>query len=90
VKLRYTARALRELNSALKYIGEASPQGADKVRTRMKAVSELLTRHPFIGANTDKPGVRRIHASPYPYAVLYRVRGEEVIIVSVRHGARSG
>lgn len=47
-----------------------------------------LTDHPEIGYQSDQLGVRIILAIPYPYRIYYRVRGEEIAIVHVRHTAR--
>jgi hypothetical protein len=33
---------------------------------------------------------QRIVATPYPYVVLYQVRAGEIVVRSIRHGARKG
>jgi plasmid stabilization system protein ParE len=35
-----------------------------------------------------KPGVRMITVRRYPYLIFYTVENNEVLIMSVRHGAR--
>lgn len=37
---------------------------------------------------TDKPGVRRVVPTPYPYVIYYRVTASEVVIMRFRHAAR--
>jgi toxin ParE1/3/4 len=88
VKLRYTLPARLELEAALNYIQEHSPQGAANVQARIKAVTELLLDHPYIGVATSEPGIRRLAVNPYPYVILYERLGDEIVIHSVRHGAR--
>lgn len=88
MKLLYTRRALRELNAVLDYIAIRSPQGAKNVNAQIKAVTDLLCDNPFLGTATDKPHIRRLVVTPYPYIIFYQPRKNEIIIRSVRHGAR--
>jgi plasmid stabilization system protein ParE len=46
VKLRYTRSGLADLEDVLAYISVRSPQGADRVQARIKAVTDLLLDHP--------------------------------------------
>jgi toxin ParE1/3/4 len=58
------------------------------VQERMQSLIELLMQHPYIGAPTTRPGIRRLVMSPYPYLVFYGPTGDEVVIHAVRHAAR--
>ena len=84
----FTTTALRQLDAILTYIGERSPQGADSVRLRLQSLFALLAEHPLIGRTTDRPGVRRLSAQPYPYAIFYRVSGSTVVVQRIRHVSR--
>jgi toxin ParE1/3/4 len=88
VRLRFTPRALSELDEVLTYIRERSPQGADRVQARIEAVTGLLVEYPWSGQPTSNPRVRRVLAAPYPYLVFYEATEDEIIIIGVRHGAR--
>jgi toxin ParE1/3/4 len=88
MKLRYSPSALADLESILAYIAERSPQGADKVHFRVRAVMDLLSQHPLMGARTEDPKIRRLILSPYPYLILYEPAEDEIIIRAVRHAAR--
>jgi toxin ParE1/3/4 len=90
VKLRFTLPARFELEAVLNYIEDRSPQGAAKVQARIKAVTELLLAHPFMGVATNERGIRRVAVNPYPYAIYYEPLGDKVVIHSIRHGARKG
>jgi len=46
VRLRYTRQALADLERLLDDIAVQSPQGAKRVQARLKAVIDLLPRHP--------------------------------------------
>jgi toxin ParE1/3/4 len=48
----------------------------------------LLARHPEIGRPGRVPGTRELIVSGSPYIVPYRIRGEEIEIITVLHAAR--
>lgn len=86
--LRFTKTALRQIDAALSYIAERSPQGYDSVRKQLSISLALVQQQPNIGAPTNRPGTRRLALSRYPYVIFYRVIGEDVVITRVRHTAR--
>ena len=88
MRLRYTLPALADLADILDYIADRSPQGAARVHSRIRAVTDMLLRYPPAGAVTDDPAIRRLTTTPYPYLIFYEATGDEVIIHAVRHGAR--
>ncbi|MBR1122639.1 type II toxin-antitoxin system RelE/ParE family toxin [Bradyrhizobium lablabi] len=88
MKLRYTLPALADLNSLLDYIAAASPQGAQRVQRRIQHVAGLLLSHPYIGARTDDPTIRRLTTAPYPFLIFYEVAEDEIVIHAIRHAAR--
>jgi toxin ParE1/3/4 len=88
MRLRYTEPALADLDSILDYIAARSPQGARSVQARLQKVIDLLLLYPRIGTPTAAPAIRRMTATPYPYLVFYEATADEIIIHSVRHGAR--
>jgi addiction module RelE/StbE family toxin len=88
VKLRFTKRAVRQIEEIIDAITLESPQGARRVRERMQSITTLLIEHPQIGQQTDVAGIRRMLVSPYPYLIFYRVTEDAVIVQRVRHAAR--
>jgi toxin ParE1/3/4 len=88
VKLRYTRRALAELDEILSFIEAQSPKGASSVKKRIEEVVELLVEHPQAGPLTSKGRLRRILAYPYPYLIYYQANEGEIVIHGIRHGAR--
>jgi len=89
VRLRYTLPALADLESILDYITAHSPQGAQRVQSRIQALTDLLLLHPHIGRRTNDPAIRRLAATPHPYLVFYETTETEIIIHAVRHAARN-
>jgi addiction module RelE/StbE family toxin len=88
VRVRFTLPALADLEEILDYIESRSPQGARRVRRRIEARIDLLAEQPLLGERTDDPTIRRLTTSPYPYLIFYEATDEEVIIHTIRHGAR--
>ena len=88
VNVRYTRRALAQIDRALTYVEERSPQGVAQIRDRLVALVALLEEYPHAGRTTSRPNVRRLLAHPYPYLMDYRVTSTEIIIMRFRHAAR--
>ena len=80
--------ALADLASILDYVADRSPRGAAHIHARIRAVTDLLLRYPRAGAVTDDPAIRRISTTPYPFFIFYEATEVEIIIHTVRHGAR--
>ena len=76
------------MTDILDYIEAHSPQGAERVKRRLKAAIDLLADHPESGRATNKGDLRRLVANPYPYLIFYRTDGTGIVIHGVRHAAR--
>jgi toxin ParE1/3/4 len=88
LKLRYTPKALAELDEILSYITERSPQGARHVHERIQAMTSLLLQYPQAGQLTSHPRLPRITTPPYPFAIFYEATDDEIIVVGLRYSAR--
>lgn len=88
MKVRYTKRALVQIDEVLTYIEAHSPQGAGHLRDRIVALIALLQDHPHAGRQTTRAYVRRLAVNPYPYLMDYRVTETEIVIMRFRHAAR--
>jgi plasmid stabilization system protein ParE len=88
VKLRYTKRAAAQIDAALAFVAERSPQGAGNIAQRLFALLTLLTEQPHAGQPTTRAGVRRLSASPYPYVIDYRANDKEIVVLRFRHSSR--
>ncbi len=86
--VRYTRRALANLVAIAAYVRAANPSAAEAVRNRIEGVIAGLAQFPLQGTPTDDPDIRRLVASPFPYLIYYRVKGDTVIILHIRHGRR--
>jgi toxin ParE1/3/4 len=88
VRVRYTRRALTQIDKVLTYVEAKSPKGAVYLRDRVVTLVTLLQEQPYAGRMTTRPNVRRLPVNPYPYLIDYRVTANEVIIMRFRHAAR--
>ena len=80
------ARArLREIRA---FVALDKPEAAKRLATRIVAVVETLRSHPHLGRTGAEPGIRELVIGGTPYTILYRVRGQKVIISTIWHGAQ--
>lgn len=76
---------LREIHA---FIALDNPDAAERVATRIVAVVEALRIHPSLGRAGAEPGFRELVIGGTPYIVLYRVKGKQVTILTILHGAQ--
>lgn len=81
------ARAkLREIHA---FVALDKPEAARHLATRIVAVIETLRLHPHLGRAGAEPGIRELVIGGTPHSILYRVRGQRVIISTIL-GWRAG
>lgn len=91
LRLRVTLRAAREVERAEAWWRENRPAAPAALREDLRAALDLLAQEPGIGvkvATTRLPGTRRLHLGRVRYLIYYRVRGDELIVLSVWHASR--
>ena len=88
MNLRYTRKAVRQIDAALSYLRRHSPTGADNVSRRLMSLIAMIRQHPHAGHRTSRAGVLRITVAPYPYLIDYRPTDTTIISLRFRHAAR--
>jgi addiction module RelE/StbE family toxin len=73
VKVRYTRKALAQLDQIYSYIEAHNPTAAKRVKARIKRSIARLERHPHSCRATEHPGIRVLPIVRYPYLVFYSV-----------------
>jgi len=61
------------------------------IREDLRSAFDLVLRQPGVGAavsNTRLSGVRRLHLGRVRYFLFYRVKGDELVVLSVWHSSR--
>jgi len=87
MRVRITREAQDQIAEIFEYIAHDNPSAARKVVARIEYLMELLGAFPELGHELDD-GVRMFSTRPYPYLIFYELVLDEVVIVSVSHGAR--
>lgn len=89
MNLRYDARAVQDLRDIRSYIAaQGAPDAADRVRRHLRARIGRLLQHPMIGTVASIPNIRILPPTRYPYRIYYTVRGDDLVILHIRHTAR--
>ncbi|WP_445492468.1 type II toxin-antitoxin system RelE/ParE family toxin [Rhodopseudomonas sp. RCAM05734] len=90
MKLVYSPRALADLHEiAAYYVENASPAIAEAVELRFRDVINRIDRTPEAAPRvSQRSNVRVASVVRYPYQIFYRVRGNEIDILYMRHTSR--
>lgn len=87
-RLTWTAEAVADLAGHRRRIALDNPRAADRVALRVLDKTELLLAHPRLAPPGPIPGTRALTIGGTRLVVDYRVVGDEVVILSVKHGAQ--
>lgn len=89
MNLRFTRRAVRELESIADYIHARNPAASRRVMRALQSAFELIATHPQVGRAQER-GLHRLALPRFPYLIFYRVDdlAEVVAVITIRHGAR--
>jgi toxin ParE1/3/4 len=80
------ARArLREVRA---YVALDNPDAAERLGTRIVTMVDALRLFPHLGRAGAEPGTRELVIGGTPYVAAYRVRGNQVTINTIWHGAQ--
>jgi len=83
----WTGRALSELQLIRDYIRQFSPVAAGRVAGEIMRAGNGLATFPRRGRKVPRTDMREI-TTGYPYVIRYRVNGDEVFILRIRHTSR--
>ncbi len=73
MRVRYTARAARDLEEILHFLQSRNPAALGKALTAIRAAVRVLGKHPLTGRLQDMRGVRKAVVQPQGYLVYYGV-----------------
>lgn len=85
-KVIWRAEALDELERIITYIEQFDPVAADKTSIRLYGLGQSLEDFPRRGRPVED-GTREMTGVP-PYVLSYRIDGDRVFVLSIRHGRR--
>jgi toxin ParE1/3/4 len=81
--------ALARLQEIRAFIAVDKPDAAERLATRIVSVVEALRIHPYLGRVGPEPGIRELIIGGTPYSILYRIRGNRLIISTISHASQS-
>jgi len=82
----WTDGALADIGRITDHIRRDSPRAAERIADRLIAAGDRLDEFPDVGRAIRSP--LREFRTVFPYVIRYRIDGEVVTVLRVRHGAR--
>ena len=82
MKARFVSTAELELKEAMDFYDSAQPGLGAKFLQAVEAATRLMESHPLAWTPIS-PRTRRCRISRFPFGLIYQVRREEILIVSV-------
>jgi plasmid stabilization system protein ParE len=88
--VRFSPRALADLEAIQNYLLPLNPRGAERVRQAIVATIDHIAAFPRSSVETDEPGLLRRPLVRYRYTIYYRLAstGHDVEIVRVLYSGR--
>ena len=88
-QVRWTPQAADDLEATCLFIARDSPQLAATLADRVVRATERLASYPRSGRAVPELGIENIREITVgSYRVIYRIRQDEVHLLTVHHGAR--
>jgi toxin ParE1/3/4 len=88
MSIRYSTRALADLEDILAFLQRRNPRAATQAMTAIEDRISLLAIFPSMAPEADEPGIRELSLVRYPYKIYYEVVGDDVRILHIRHTRR--
>jgi toxin ParE1/3/4 len=88
LRIRWTRPALADLEAIGDFIARDNPVAAQRIVLSLVTSIDKLRDHPNLGSLGRLTGTRELVVVGTPYIVPYRVRGDDVEVLAVFHGAR--
>ena len=88
MKIVWTEPARQDLREIFEYIANENPNAARRLLGQIKEQALILIDNPQIGRAGRVEGTRELVLSGTNYILPYRVKAQQVQILSVFHGAR--
>ena len=88
MRVRYTPRAHRDLETILRYLDEHSPRGMRNVKRAIENTIRLIAQFPQGGRVHGPSGTHVLPAGRFPYLIYWSIEVDEAWIVHIRDGRR--
>jgi toxin ParE1/3/4 len=84
----WTDSALENIEVIYDYLTEFNPRAASHVATTLRTEGDSLENFPHRGRPVAGTSMRELLSHSYPYIIRYRIAGDTVFILRVRHTSR--
>jgi len=88
VEVRWTRKALANLDQEAEYIAQDNPEAAVRIVEQIRSSVQTLLDFPALGRPGRVSGTRELVITETPYIVPYRIREQTVEILRVLHSSR--
>jgi toxin ParE1/3/4 len=87
-RIRWTEKTLKYLEAAVLYVAEDNPRAAADLAKKIYLNVSALSEHAPMGRPGRCQGTRELVIGGTPYIIPYRIKGDQVEILRVLHGAK--
>jgi toxin ParE1/3/4 len=88
MRVRYTPRAFADREEIFAYLDERNPRVAREVKALIKRRIATLAQNPGRSPAIKELGVQAHWLGRYPCIIYYRIVGDEIWVVHIRHAVR--
>jgi toxin ParE1/3/4 len=89
MKVVFSDEALRDLDQIFEFNRAHYPASIDAFQRRLRVTEERIGRWPKSAPEVEqRPDVRVVFLTPYPFKLFYRIAAERIEILHVAHAAR--
>jgi toxin ParE1/3/4 len=88
MRVRWTREALGSLDSIAEHIAKDRPMAAERIVERIYDSLAHLARFPKMGRPGRVPVTRELVVSGTPFIIPYRIRRDDIEVITVLHAAR--
>lgn len=82
--VRYTKRAVREINNIADYFTTVNPDAGAEILAKIEHVVNTLPAFPNVGGSLNgKPNVRYLNVNQTNYRIYYRTRSNWIEVISI-------
>lgn len=90
-RVRFAARATASLDEQVAFRRARNPHSAERLLDEVARAVLLLSEHPLAGPRVQgRAAIRHAITRRYRFRLIYRVEGDEVLILDVLHPGRAG
>lgn len=88
MKVLWTPLAASDLSQAVNYIAQDKPDAATRVAERIYSQIQQLEQMPYRGRAGQRAGTYELVFAPWQYVAVYRINGDRIRILRIRHTSR--